>query len=324
MKRILIISFIISCLFILVSCNKETVYNFSPIAVFETTVFVSFNEDNGDYKLSKEDANNYYNEIKKELNELNRITDNFSSNENNTSIYDLNEKRSIEVSDKLIDVINYSVKLIEDTNGYFNPFMGKVNKVWKDFINDKDQKELPNDDLIKELINEVNNTSVSIKDNLVTINGNGDIDLGGVVKGYALEWIRSYLDSKNVKNYLIQCSASSIYVSGIEKTVAISKPYNSGYVKNVTIKNQGIATSSGEYQNKVIDGRRYHHLINPFTGYPGDLYESISVIGDIDNGLLDAYSTAIFNMEYDDIVKFAKDKNLNIIIYDGNESKEIN
>lgn len=315
MKKIVLILNLLICSIILISCGRSNMaYGCSDLYAFDTIIHISLDVDNGDYTLTSDEAKNLYNTISRELNELSRITNNFSSNESNTSVYDINEKRTLEVSDKLIDIIKYSVNLIEDTNGYFNPFMGRLSAIWKDTIK---SGKLPSDELIKSEVEIVKNTSVEVEGNRVTIKGDGDIDLGGVVKGYALEWIRNYLNSNKVINYILDCGSSSVYVGSKTTKISISKPYNSGYIDTLSIENKGVATSNGKHQNVVIDGKRYHHLISPFTGYPSNTFDSVSVIAGIDNGLMDAYSTAIFSMTEDEAKEFSKKKGIDLILYSG-------
>lgn len=57
----------------------------------------------------------------------------------------------------------------------------------------------------------------------------------------------------------------------------------------------------------------YSHLLNPKTGYPAMLYDSISIIGE-DSKTLDAYSTACFAMELEELKTFLKNKNLEFVV----------
>ncbi|MBR6072217.1 MAG: FAD:protein FMN transferase [Acholeplasmatales bacterium] len=318
-KKALILSMFISLIAILFSCGKNNSYSFAPIYVFDTTVSVIF-YDGDDYKLDKDTANKYYNEIKQRLNEINRTTSDYDSNDTNTSICDLNQRRTLEVSSELISILNKAVDLIEDTNGYFNPFMGRLNHMWKDAIN---KNTIPSDDDIKNELEIVKNTSIDIKDNSVTIVGDGNIDLGGMVKGYALEWMRKYLDSNHVTKYVLDCGSSSIYVGDYLTNVSISKPYKNGTIFDNKVKNIGIATSSGEHQSIVKDGVRYHHLINPYTGYPSNNYDLVSIMGNIDNGMMDAYSTAIFSMDEKESEEFSVKKGLELITLKGDTARRI-
>lgn len=303
MKKLLTISILILSSLFFVSCSSKKAYEYGPIYVFDTVVTMVFYEDN---------CEEHYKKIKTKLNEISRDTNDFSSNETKTSIYDLNEKREITASDTQIDIINKAVNLINDTDGYFNPFMGRLTHKWKEVIA---KSEVLSKDIIDSELEIINNTSVTITGSKVTLNGNGNIDLGGIVKGYALEYIRTYLKDNNITKYYVDCGSSSIYIGDSTTSVAFSNPYRSNYIKVLSLDNIGVATSNGKHQNVVIDGVRYHHLINPKTGYPSNNYDTISLLGKIDNTLLDAYSTAVFSMSAEDGKSFAKSKGIDLLTY---------
>jgi thiamine biosynthesis lipoprotein len=102
---------------------------------------------------------------------------------------------------------------------------------------------------------------------------------------------------------------------GKEYTIGLSKPYDfNGYIGIIKDKDKVISCSSPQNQYVNIDGNIYHHLINPFNGYPSNKYDSIFVFNQ--NALEgDAYSTALFNMGFDKAVNFAKINNLDILMY---------
>ena len=300
MKRILTLSILFVSIFLMSACNGNAYHECTPIYVFDTVVNMVFYQDGYE---------ECYKNIKTKLNEISRDTNDFSSNDKNNSVYDLNISRELLVSETLKDIIVYADGFVSETEGYFNPYMGRLNHKWKDAINEN--KVLSQDEIDNEL-NIISATSVEVDGNKVKINGEGNIDLGGVVKGYALEWTKKYLDENNITKYYLDFGSSSIYIGDYEQQVLLKNPYNSGYYSKYKTKNVGIASSSGEHQNIVIDGVRYHHLINPFTGYPSNYYEAISVVGNKDNGALDAYSTAIFSMDDEKSTKFASSKGIEL------------
>ncbi len=121
------------------------------------------------------------------------------------------------------------------------------------------------------------------------------IDLGGIAKGYAADEVRRVLLGSGVTQATINLGGTVI-VLGKAQTIGIQHP---GWITGspmgaVELFDQAIVTS-GFYEKFFIkDGRRYHHLLDPRTGYPASSgLESVSLIGP--SALeLDALTTAVF------------------------------
>lgn len=306
MKKIIYIFTTLLMLISLAACNSEVTYECTPISVFDTVVTMVFYDD-ANYKT-------YYNDIKAKFNEINRISDDFNINTDKNNVYVLNDKREVE-SGLLKDMLTKALELKEETNGYFNPFIGRLTHKWKDAI--KNNNVLSSTEIEEEL-SLMNNTTISFDGDIIKLEGQGNIDLGAFAKGYALEWAKNYLDEKEVDKYYINCGSSSIYVANKELNISLSKPYSNDSILDFKASNIGIATSSPKYQYSVINGEKYHHLINPFTGYPSNIYDSVNVIGN-NNMKNDIYSTAFFSMSVDDVKEYVKDKDINVILYKDNE-----
>lgn len=305
MKKLKIISILTILIFLLTSCfYRVKSYEKNPIFVFDSTIQIVFYND--DYEEE-------YNVIKNKFFEFDRDTSSFKSNSTNNSIYDLNIARTKEVSDDVVDILKKSLELKDKTKNYFNPFIGRITEIWKNAI---ESEVLPSSDVIKNELDIMNDTNIIIEGNKVTINGEGNIDLGAIVKGYALDWAKEYLKESNIDDYYISGGSSSVY-SKHDINLSIRKPYNSGYIKQFKLYNMGISTSSGEFQHKKINDYRYHHLISGITGYPVNIYDSVSVLSD-NNLYNDCYSTALFSMEIDDAIKFSNDNNIKIILFKDN------
>ena len=289
---------------ILTGCNALEITSCKPIYVMDTIINIKFYNVN-DYQT-------HYNEIKKIYNMYDKLADDFKEYDNN--IYKLNINRSVEASDELIELINYSKELKEKTNGYFNPLVGRLTHLWKDSIK---SKKVLDKELIENELEIINSSSIEINDNIISIKGDANVDLGAIAKGYATYKCVEYLKLKNVNGYLINAGESSVALG--EKgnnffKATLEAPYSNKIIKNLEIKNTSIATSSGKYQNVIIDNVRYHHIINPFTGYPSNIYDNVNVI--IDNSALaDCYSTAIFSMELDEAKAFIEKNDLKAILY---------
>lgn len=310
MKKIMIFLSSLVLLFSITACNAHSTYECNPIFVFDTTVTMVF-YDQDDYK-------DYYNVIKKEFNKISLATNDFASNEEENSLYDLNQKRTVE-SEILTKIIKKSIEYKEITNGYYNPFIGRLTHKWKELIKKDDfsESDILSSSYLENELNIMNNTSVSFDGNKITLIGDGNIDLGGITKGYALEWAKKYLEENNVKKYYINCGSSSIYIGDKNINVSLRKPYENSDILSFDAKNIGIGTSSPKYQYKELNNIKYHHLLNPFTGLPSNIYDSINIISE-NNLENDIFSTALFSMPLDEVKEFIEQKNINILLYKDN------
>ena len=307
-KLILILSIFIAILF--TSCsNTLSIQNSAPIYAMDTIIDITFyNTDN--YK-------EHYKKIKKIYQDVDTVANDFSSSYNEISIYDLNQKREIQGNDILIDLINKSLELKDETNGYYNPFIGRLSHLWKVAIKNN---EIVSKDLINQELEIMNNTKVEINNNTIKLTGEGNLDLGGIAKGYATQKAYEYLKENNITKYIINAGNSNIVFgnkNGKNFKVSFESPNDNSSYYLFEGKDKIISTSSHKYQHIIIDGKVYHHLLNPFTGICENYYDSVNVFCD-NNMYADAYSTAFFVMDIDTIKSFIESKNIDVILYKDN------
>ena len=305
MRKIRFIFFLI-LIFLLSSCNKLSITKCKLISAMDTTISITFYND--------DEADKHYKYIKDLFIDYSNLLNNYESVGNDSNIYELNEKRTLEVSPRLKAVIEKALELKDETDGYFNPLIGRLATKWKDAIKNK---EVLSKDIIDDELEIINSSSVTIDGNFITINGDANIDLGGFAKGYVTKLAVDYLKENNVNGYLINAGESSVAFGkkgNDDFKISLVAPYNNKEIKLLNLGNNSVSTSSGKYQNEIIDGVRYHHLINPFTGYPANYYDNVNVIME-DPLMGDAYSTAIFAMDLDEAKAFIKEKNIDVILY---------
>ena len=98
------------------------------------------------------------------------------------------------------------------------------------------------------------------------------IDLGALVKGYAADRIAAWLREKGITSGLINLGGN-VYALGGKPDgsawkIGIQKPFDTGIVDTVEVKDQSVV-SSGVYERCFeLNGTLYHHILNPETGYP--------------------------------------------------------
>ena len=78
--------------------------------------------------------------------------------------------------------------------------------------------------------------------------------------------------------------------------------------------------ASGNYERYyTVDGKEYHHIIDPDTLMPSEYFVAVSIVCE-DSGMADVLSTAIYNMSYKEglsLIESLKDTEALWIFHDG-------
>lgn len=313
-------AFIVLCILSLfISCsskNKISVYRKSKplMDTFVTITVVSDSEAKAGKAI--EDA----------FSEIERFGDliNFFSDSSEVSLINRNAgTRAVKVSQDTLNVIQKAVSVSEQSGGAFDVTIGPVMSLW-----DFHKKVKPDEIKIKKKLSLVNYKKMIIDSDSATVflkDKGMLLDLGGIAKGYAAD-----LAVKNLRQSGIQ--AGIVAVAGDIKTFGL-KPDGKAWkvgIKNPRQKNESdeiIATinldgsaisTSGDYERFfMVDGKRYHHLLDPKTGHPVDTFQGVSIITN-ESVFADAFSTAVFILGKEKGLKMLKEKGMEAVIIENN------
>ncbi len=203
------------------------------------------------------------------------------------------------------EIYQKSGRLHSDTYGAFDPTIGILVNAWgfgpEEGIPDMDQQK------VDSLMATVGYSRLKLsRGQLIKPHPDTYLDFNANAKGYGVDIICRFLDSKNVKDYLVEIGgeirARGKNDKGLPWRVAIEEPNFDGTrsVQTViSLENEVIATSGNYRKFKVdsITGEKYAHTIDTRTGFPSktDLL-SVSVIGKMDCADADGYATAFMAM----------------------------
>ncbi len=226
----------------------------------------------------------------------------------------------VKISDETFRILARAKSYAENFNGIFDPTIAPVEELWG--FNLERSAKRPADSRIKKLLKLVNYRSLILnaKDTTAYLTTKKmKIDLGGIAKGYAIDRAVDLLRQYDVQNFILK-AGGDMYVSGKKSPtemwkIGIEHPRNAGKLfAMMTLKDCAISTS-GDYERYFMqDGVRYHHILNPKTGYPSSECKSVSVISNISAEKTDALSTIIFILGADKIEADSTFKNY--LIYD--------
>ena len=206
---------------------------------------------------------------------------------------------SVAVSAELVGLLRRALHFGEVSGHAFDVAVGPIVKTWN-FLSPR--PHTPTADTIKALLPLINSALISIDGDKVFLAKKGmGIDLGGIAKGYAVDRSVEILRRGGFERFIVDLGGNlGVYWNGtrmLDSTVAeilIRHPRKDGefYGKFMT-GTSGVSTS-GDYQRFFIeDGVRYHHIIDPSTGYPARGLVSVTVLAP-DATSADAISTLVF------------------------------
>jgi len=255
----------------------------------------------------------YENILDKAFEKVEEVENLVSINKENTEISELNKNAGIEkvkLSDISYDILKKGLEYSKLSNGSYDITIGPLVKLWN--IGFEDAK-VPSQDEINEVIDTIDYNNIEINDSTkeVFLTKKGmEIDLGSIAKGYIADEIANILKQEGVNRAIIDLGGN-IYALGSKSSnsnwkIGIQNPFNDRgeVVGGIEVSDKTVVTS-GIYERFIEEnGVKYHHILNPKTGYP---YETdiagVSIITDksID---ADALSTLTFTKGLEEGLKF--------------------
>ena len=121
------------------------------------------------------------------------------------------------------------------------------------------------------------------------------LDLGAIAKGYAADEARRIMTEEGVTEAVINLGGTVVNM-GMSRRIGIQNPFRKTGVSFacIDVEDKAVVTSGLYEQGMTVDGRRYHHIIDPRTGMPSDTkLAGVTLIGDSAEQL-DALSAAAF------------------------------
>jgi Membrane-associated lipoprotein involved in thiamine biosynthesis len=269
------------------------------------------------YADSKDEFNKQVNSIYDNLKDYHQLYDIYNDYDGVNNIKTINEQAGIapvKVDRKIIDLLLFAKKAYQMTDGQVNVAMGAVLKIWHDHreagIADPEKATLPDMDQLKQAakhtdINKViideQNSTVFLEDPAMSL------DVGAVGKGYATEQVAKMAKENGFTSCLISVGgnvrAIGVRGDGTPWKVGIQNPFdeNGADIKKVNLTDASLVTSGVYERYYIVDGKRYHHIIDPDTLYPANYFVSVSILCK-DSGMADAL-TKVFNMPYEQGLK---------------------
>ncbi|SFC71734.1 thiamine biosynthesis lipoprotein [Alkalibacterium subtropicum] len=216
----------------------------------------------------------------------------FAMQKEDSEIAEVNRQAGIapvEVSEEVFHVMERALYYAEESGGTFDPTIGAVTSLWN--IGQEDAA-VPEQEELDEVLDVVDYNLVELDEENQTIfleEEGMKVDLGAIAKGYITDEAARVLVDEGVNTAIIDLGGDIVLVGNSTRgedspwRVGIQNPYGErGEILGmVNLADKAIVTSGIYERNIEEDGKSYHHLMNPETGFPFENNLSgISIIAD--------------------------------------------
>jgi len=195
----------------------------------------------------------------------------------------------------LLSLIAKAERMRQKTHSLFEPFSRELVLLWRDA---RKKGRLPERDAIERLLHAIPHARTDIQDGFLVTT---PLELDGIGKGYVIDRGIDLLRGRGVSYARINGGGDIAFLGDTEWEVEIEAPWTErlgeAILGRVLVKGSCAVASSGSYRsNWELDGKRYHHILDPRTGYPGEGVPHATVVAP-DCATADAVATAITLLE---------------------------
>ncbi len=234
--------------------------------------------------------------IEKAFAEIRRIDELFSTYKETSPVFKFNNSPDsiIKLDTEIYDLMVLADSITKISNHLFDVSIDNLMRVWG-FYSDK--PVLPNRVDIESALEKSGWKNLELLGTgLVKKKKSAALNFGAIAKGYAVDKAIEVLRESGIKKALVN-AGGEVKAYGKKWNVGIQHPREVYEIieEVVTIWNNSIATSGDYEQYFEVDEKRYHHILNPKTGFPSSGIQSVSIINK-SNAIADALATAVFVM----------------------------
>jgi len=255
--------------------------------------------------------------------EMQRIEDAFTIyGEHSNSVKAFNNtpvNTPLTLPDEVSDLLKQSLEIKQQSLGAFDPTIAALNLLWG-FSGTDLPSSPPNQSDIKQA-KPPTHCIEAVETGWLRKDLRCQLDFGAIAKGYAIDRGIEVFKEHGIENAIIN-AGGDIRLIGRHGDrpwrIGIRHPRNKGeVVKTLELEGDLAVVTSGDYERFYIyEGKRYHHIINPATGWPSKKSQSATIIAPT-AAVADAWSTALFILG-NDTTAMIKNIRYNSLIIDSN------
>lgn len=226
-----------------------------------------------------------------------------------SEVSQLNRTTNGTLSEDVFYLLERSLDIWDATDGAFDPAVYPLMELWG-FTTGKYQ--VPEEEQIKEQLANTNPEDIQLYVNarrVKFVTKGIKIDFGGIAKGYTSAEIMAIFREYNIESGMVSLGGN-VQVLGSKTDgslwrVAIQNPdTEEDYLGILETKDKAVITSGSYERYFEQEGKIYHHILDPATGYPAENgLTSVTIVSE-DGLLADGLSTALFVMGAEKAMEF--------------------
>ena len=205
-----------------------------------------------------------------------------------------------EVPSELVAIISRGIRFGDLSFGTFDITWKGMEGLW----HFNDAFEVPTPAAVAEALQVVDYRQILIEGQHVSLPKGFAIGLGGIAKGYAIDRAGAILQQSGFRDFLVN-GGGDILAGGSRgsRPWSIGIRHPSGAPNELLAKVQvsgGSVVTSGDYERfRVVDGTRYHHIVDPRSGYPADKCQAVTIVAETAEEA-DVLATAVFVLGHEE------------------------
>jgi FAD:protein FMN transferase len=189
------------------------------------------------------------------------------------------------VGDDTFRVIEKSIWAGVTSGGTFDITFQSMSDLWKfgDAAEERPRLPTPADVAARRKLVDYRKLVLDARAHSVKVPSGMQIGLGGIAKGYIVDAAAAVLHGAGLRDFLVQAGGDlygagrkpdgSPWVSGIQDPRGL----HGRYFAMIELENHAFSTAGDYARSYIVDGKRYHHIIDPRTGYPATASRSVTV-----------------------------------------------
>lgn len=288
-----------------VPASDQTQYQATFLTLFDTVTTIVGKD------TSEEAFQEKAQDIHDQLLQYHQLFDIYNEYEGINNLKTVNDQAGrapVVVDQRIIELLSDCKAFYEATQGKVDVTMGSVLALWHEArtesLDDPANPWIPTKETLDEASLHTGFDSLVIDEEASTVfltDPDAQLDVGAVAKGWATERV-----AQNAPSGLLLSVGGNVRAtgpkdpSGTPWVVGVTNPDNQNEYLHTLYVTDGSVVTSGDYQRYfVVDGKTYHHIIDPETLFPATYWRSVTIVCP-DSGIADALSTALFLLPQDE------------------------